>query len=232
MPLSWSLVPRCSRPPCAAPDTKPTQPAPAHQDAKDKKAAPANPKPERHVEKVVYRVTGLFAPDREADFRAGVADVPHVDLAAVDFDHGEATFAYDPAEAFPGAKPDQIAQRLDQAVRNATGSLFSVKPADDTPHDKLARVEIEVAPIDCRACALALHEILLKQDGVRQVAVDAGRGRLSALIDPAKTDKAALEKALEAEGSATEAAVRGRECAERGLPRARAKVSRDGVLLV
>jgi len=171
------------------------EPRPTNRPAKPPAAAPAPAGPRT----VVCGVVGLFAPDREADFRAAVDTLLDVRLVAVNFDRGEATFSYDPAAAgFKGAAPEKVVERLDQLVRNASGHLFSVRPRSATPADKLAKVEVDVAPLDCKACALAVHEIVCKIDGVSQAAVDMKTGHITARVDPEKVDGDKIRAALKA----------------------------------
>ena len=93
--------------------------------------APAKPQPAGD-QTATYHVTGLFEPDREPALRAAVEKIPGVRLTSVDLDLGQATFAYDPAVAFKGTKPDKILERLDQLLRNASGHLLSLRPACPT----------------------------------------------------------------------------------------------------
>jgi hypothetical protein len=152
----------------------------------------AHPKPQRFT----YRVTGLFAPDRVADLKSVFAELTDLTLVAVDFDDAEITVEYAPAKAFPGAKRVELVERLDQKVRLATRGTFGVKPRRTVPREKLERVVIPVAGLDCKACSLAAYEIVAKIDGVVQATASFKEGKVTALIDPAKTDQAALEAAL------------------------------------
>ena len=147
-------------------------------------------------QRATCRIVGLFDASREADLRAAVEKVPGVTLTSLDFEHGEGDFSYDPSVAFKGTKPEQIIGKFDELLRNASHHTLSIQPLLTTPHDKLISVEIKVIPLDCRACALALHEILMKIEGVAQVIVVRAEGRVTALIDPEKTNRAALEEAL------------------------------------
>jgi copper chaperone CopZ len=155
----------------------------------------AEPKPAQ-PQAVTHRITGLFWPDREADLRVTLEKLPGVELVSVDFDYAEATFRYDPAVAFAGTKLDDIAKRFDEKIRAASNGTFGVKPLSGTPHDKLTRVEIPVVGLDCRACSLAAYEAVAKLDGVEQATANFREGRVTALIDPTKTDRAKLETAL------------------------------------
>lgn len=113
--------------------------------------------PATGVRKVVHRVTGLFSRDREADLREALLKLPGVELVSLDFDHSEGTFAYDPAKAFPGTKPDKIIERFNQELLNASHHTMGIKAVCATPRDKLARIVIPVEGLDCRACCLAAY---------------------------------------------------------------------------
>ena len=161
--------------------------------------AAANDKPAK-PERFTYRVTGLFAPDREADLRAAFRELPDVTLVAVDFDDAEITVEFVASKAFPGAKPEQVVERLDQQLRQATRSTFGVKPRRTVLRERLERVVIPVSGLDCKACSLAAYEIVARIDGVEQATASFKDGRVTALIDPARTNRAALEAALRQRG--------------------------------
>lgn len=147
-------------------------------------------------ENFTYRVTGLFAPEREAVFRETVAQLPEVKLVSVDFANAEAVFAFDPAVAFKDAKPDKIVQRLNELVGSKTRNTLGIATVLPTAKDKLARIEIDVGGCDCKACGLAAYESIFNIDGVAAAIVSFRDGKLTALIDPEKTGRAALEAAL------------------------------------
>ena len=146
---------------------------------------------------LTVRVTGLFQADREKDLRDLFAEqLPDVKIAKIDFDHAEAELSFDAAKTFPKVKPADILKQIDQKVRIASNSTFTILPTSTTPRDKLTRIEIGVVGLDCKACCLAAYEIVAKVDGVEQATASFKEGRISALIDPSKTDKANLEEAL------------------------------------
>jgi copper chaperone CopZ len=159
-------------------------------------AAMAEDAPPAGPQNVVHRVAGLFSPDREADLRKALEKVEGVRLVSVEFDYAEATFEYDAARLFPGAKPEQVVERLNEWLRNASNHTLGVKARCTVPRDKLTRVEIPIAGLDCKACCLAAYEILARQDGVEQATASFKDRKATALIDPAKTDRAKLEAAL------------------------------------
>ena len=100
------------------------------------------------------------------------------------------------AVAFKGVKPDKIVESFDQKVRAASNYTLGIQPLCPTPREQLTRIEIPVVGLDCKACCLAAYEAIFKIDGVAQATASFKEGRITALIDPAKTDRAALEAAL------------------------------------
>lgn len=157
-------------------------------------------KPEPKVEQFTFRVYGLFIPDREKDLRETFKEIADVKLVSVSFDAAEVTVEFVPSKVFPGAKPEQVAERLDQKVRAESRSTFAVGPRLAGPRDKFERVVIAVAGLDCRACELAAYEGIARIDGVAQATASFKDGKVTALIDPSKTDKGKLEDALRKRG--------------------------------
>jgi len=152
--------------------------------------------PALEVEQVKHRITGLFSRDREDDLRESVKRMANVALVSIDFDSGEATFEYDAAKLFKESKPKDYLERFDNMLRSASSHTFGVRPLCTTPKDKLTRIEIGVAGNDCKGCNLAAYESISKIDGVEQATASFKDGKVTALIDPSKTNKAALEEAL------------------------------------
>lgn len=151
---------------------------------------------------VRHQVTGLFCLERVEDFRKVVermttaAEMPDVELVSVDFSTAEAIFQYDPAKVFPGATPEQIIERFDDLLRQASRSTFGIKPLCKTPREQLTLVEIPVVGLDCKACSLAAYEAVYKLEGVEQATASFKDGLVTAWIHPEKTDIVALEEAL------------------------------------
>ncbi|HEX3150136.1 MAG TPA: heavy metal-associated domain-containing protein [Gemmataceae bacterium] len=151
-------------------------------------------------EKITYRVLGLFSPDREKDLREAFKEITDITLVAADFEGGEITVEFAPAKQFPGQKPERVAELVNDKVRQATHHTFGVKPRSTVARDKLQQVVIPVAGLDCKACCLAAYEIVAGVDGVMQATASFKEGKVTAKIDPSKTDKAKLEDALQKRG--------------------------------
>lgn len=148
-----------------------------------------------------HQITGLFCPDREPDFKALFAEkLARFKLVSVDYANAEATFAYDPAKEFPGANPAQVIERFDNELKNASRHTFGAKPLRTMPKEKLKLVEIPIVGLDCKACSLAVYEIIYRLKGVEQAMASFKDGKATALIDPQQTDRAAIEKALKDRG--------------------------------
>ena len=144
------------------------------------------------VQTVKHRITGLFNREREADFREVVKKLDGVAVVSIDFDAGEVAFSYDPAKLFANMKEKDWLERFDNLLKHNSRHTFGAKPLSTTPKDQLQRVEIAVAGIDCKGCDLAAYEVLARTDGVEQATASFKEGKLTALIDPAKTNRAAL----------------------------------------
>lgn len=148
------------------------------------------------VEHVTHRVTGLYAPEREADLREAVKGMSGVELVRVDLERGEAVFAYDPAVVLKGTKPADRVKRFDDLLRKASRHTFGARAPLTVPWEKLVKVEIPVAGLDCPGCDLAAYESVSKIDGVEQATASFREGRLTARIDPERTSRDALVEAL------------------------------------
>lgn len=151
---------------------------------------PPEPQPIKH------RVTGLFSPDRKDDLIEVLQKLPDVKLVSLDYETSEAAFQYEPAKFLAGSKPQQHVERFDMLLRSVSSSTFGIAPLCTTPKDKLTRIEILVVGLDCKACCLAAYETIYKIEGVAQATASFKDGKVTALIDPEKTNRATLEMAL------------------------------------
>jgi len=150
---------------------------------------------------VKHQITGLFCPEREQDFKALCSQkLARFKLVSVDYANAEATFDYDPAKEFPGANPAQVIERFDNELKNASRHTFGAKPLRTTPKEKLKLVEFEIVGLDCKACSLAVYEIIYRLKGVEQATASFKAGNATALIDPEQTDRAAIELVLKERG--------------------------------
>ncbi|HLY11939.1 MAG TPA: heavy metal-associated domain-containing protein [Planctomycetota bacterium] len=148
------------------------------------------------VQPVKVRVTGLFNREREADLRAAIKSLPELSIASLDFDTSEVTFSCDRVTLLGKGTEKQQLERFDTLIRNASTHTFGIRPLCATPKEKLTRIDIPVLGLDCRGCELAAYEVIFKMDGVEQATCSFKAGLMTALIDPEKTSKAALEEAL------------------------------------
>lgn len=149
---------------------------------------------------IKHQITGLFAPDREKDLQQVFEELPEFKLVRVDFANAEASLEYDAAKVFPGAKPEQIVERLDNLVRGASNHTFGVKPLRSVEKESLKLIEIPVAGLDCKACSLAAYEAIYRLKGVETATASFKEGRVTALINPEQIDRVELEMALKQRG--------------------------------
>ena len=156
---------------------------------------------------IKHQITGLFCPERERDFQSLCAEkLARFKLVSVDYANAEATFDYDPPKEFPGANPTQIIERFDKELKNASRHTFGAKPLRTTPKEKLKLVEFAIVGLDCKACSLAVYEIIYRLKGVEQATASFNDGKATALIDPEQTDRAAIETVLKERGVTLESA--------------------------
>lgn len=152
------------------------------------------------TEPIKHQITGLFAPDREADLRETFKKLPEFKLVSIDFKNAEASFEYDSAKVFPNAKPEQVVERFDNLLRQASRSTFGIKPLRSLPKDKLTLIEIPVVGLDCKGCGLGAYEAIYRLAGVETATASFKEGRVTALINPEKIDRVELETALKQRG--------------------------------
>lgn len=146
------------------------------------------------------QVIGLFDSASEGELERGLKLLPEVKLVQLDSELQQVTLAYDPkSELLKNAKPNELAPRLGTRLRQLTRT-FSLAAVSELPRDQWERVEIRILGLDCRACCLAAYESLAQTEGVQQATASFRSGLAVAWIDPAKTNRAALEKALERRG--------------------------------
>ncbi|MBM3979841.1 MAG: hypothetical protein FJ304_06080 [Planctomycetes bacterium] len=159
------------------------------------------PKAEPKVERVTYRVTGLFSRDREKALRTGFETLaPDFKLVAVNFDEAEVTVEFAPAKHWPGQKPERVAELVNDKVRGATSHTFGIKPRRDIARDKLQQVTIPARGCECLGCNLAAYEAVAAVDGVYWATASFKEGKVVVLFDPAKADRAKLEDTLRKKG--------------------------------
>lgn len=148
-----------------------------------------------------HQITGLFCPERVQDFKDLCEQkLSKYKLVRIDYDNAEATFDYDPATAFPGAKPEQVIERLHNEVSQASRSTFGIKPLRAIPKEKLKREEFGIVGLDCKACSLAVYEIIYRLPGVEQANASFKSGKAIALINLDKIDRVTIETALKQRG--------------------------------
>ena len=154
-----------------------------------------------HADESKHRIIGLSEPSREQDLREQVKTMPEVEVAAFNFDNAEVTFRYDPAKLMPGYNPkkppapEAITRRLEDLLRAVSNGTFTLVPLSTLPTDKLQKIEIQCGLLDCKGCRYGAYIAVAKLDGVEHASVNE-HALLTVMIDPAKTNRAALEEAL------------------------------------
>jgi hypothetical protein len=149
----------------------------------------------------MHCIIGVSEPSREEDLREIVKTLPDVELVKFDGETTEATFRYDATKLISGYNPkkppnaEDITKRLDDLLRTASKGTFTLKPLATIPKDKMQAIEIKVGILDCKACRYGAYIVVAKLDGVERATV-TDASLLTVWIDPAKTNRSALEEAL------------------------------------
>ena len=146
---------------------------------------------------ITVRVQGLFVPERSAAFTELLASIPAIQLRQLDYPNStaEILWAAD-SQLFSNADPDQVIERLNQQVRSNSQGLFSVRAIGSLPPEQLQQVQFRIQGLDCLACSLAVHDILVREDGVEYAQASFRDGIATAWIDPAVTSRGQLEETL------------------------------------
>ncbi len=66
----------------------------------------------------------------------------------------------------------------------------------ERPREELEAIEIPVAGLDCKGCAFGAYKAVIEIEGVEQATASFKLGLIRAWIDPARTNRPALEDAL------------------------------------
>jgi hypothetical protein len=155
----------------------------------------ADEKPPQPVT-VKFRIVGLYSTERQEDLREAAKKMTDIALTEFDYASGEGTFTYDSSKILKNAKPEQVQNHIDSALRNVSNRTFGVKPLSTIPREKLQRVDIKVEVLDCKACGFGLYNMVSSAPGVEQAFANYKEGIVVAWVDPEKTDKAKLVDVL------------------------------------
>jgi hypothetical protein len=150
---------------------------------------------------ITVRISGWFIPERVEDLRDLMQDFPEARLLNSDFPTATATFGYSAdSELFRNATLEQVVERLNNRIGQLSEYTLAVKTPGTLPHERLQRIEIPIVGLDCKACSLAVHDILVRIEGVEHATASFRDGLARAWIDPAKTNRTKLEEALNQRG--------------------------------
>ena len=148
-----------------------------------------------------HTLIGLFSPDRVDDLKQAMADVPELNLVKLDYENARITFRYNMHALFPDRdaknqpKPEEIAQRINNLLRDASDNTFTLKLTPDAPREKLKKIEFQVGILDCKGCRYAAYLAAIHVNGVEQATVSKDN-IVTTWIDPSQTDSDTIAEAL------------------------------------
>jgi len=152
-----------------------------------------------------YRLIGLFEPSRQDDFRDLMSNIPELQIAKLDFEKDEVTLSYELPKLFIDGKvpkdlpPDKLMERINNLIGSKSGrhkNTFKLTALSKLPAHQQTRVDIKIGILDCKGCRYGVYQIVNKIDGVERVTVGVETPMVTAWIDPAKTNREAIEAAL------------------------------------
>jgi copper chaperone CopZ len=152
-----------------------------------------------------YRLIGLFDTTRPDDFRDLLTAIPELKLTNLDFEKDEVTLRYDLPSIFTDGKvpkdlsPEKLMERLNNLIGSRSGkhrNTFKLAALSRLLADQQTRVDIKIGILDCKGCRYGVYQIVNKIDGVERVTVSVDSPTVTAWIDPAKTNREAIEAAL------------------------------------
>jgi hypothetical protein len=146
---------------------------------------------------VQYSVRGLFQPDRKLVLSNAARALENCRLVGVDYDTARATFTYDDeAQGFKKAKPEQILQQIDTQIRKLTNHTITLLQPGTLPEAGLQRIDFTIEGLDCLGCSYGAYSAVAALEGVERATASFSYGKLTAFIDPARTNREALAEAL------------------------------------
>jgi copper chaperone CopZ len=149
-------------------------------------------------DQMTVRVLGLFIKEQSDSFNKALQRIDELRLVAINFEKAEATIQY--ADSLASGTTSEITERLNQRVRQHTSGIFSLKTLGKIPHDQFEKVEIEIVGLDCKACSLAVHDLIVSIDGVTHATADFESGQAYAWFDASKCSAATIKDRLTESG--------------------------------
>ncbi|MBL6725117.1 MAG: DUF1592 domain-containing protein [Rubripirellula sp.] len=161
----------------------------------------------KEEDQMTVRVLGLFIKEQSDSFNKALQRIDELRLVAINFEKAEATIQY--ADSLASGTTSEITERLNQRVRQHTSGIFSIQTLGKIPHDQFEKAEIEIVGLDCKACSLAVHDLIVSIDGVTHATADFESGKAYAWFDASKCSAATIKDRLTESGVTLRAEDRG-----------------------
>lgn len=143
------------------------------------------------------RVQGLFIPEQVDALRSRMQQVDQAMLESIDYETAEAAIRISAdGDMFRNATDEQVIQRLNERMQHVSRGLFSIKALGALEPLAMQKIDFHIVGLDCKACSLAVHDILVRQEGVVHAKASFRGAVASAWIDPSMTDRMKLIQAL------------------------------------
>lgn len=143
------------------------------------------------------RIQGLFVPEQVDALRSRMQQVDQAILESIDYETAEAAIRISvDGDMFRNATDEQVIQRLNERMQHVSRGLFSIRALGALDPSAMQKIEFRIVGLDCKACSLAVHDILVRQEGVVHAKASFRDGRATVWVDSSVTDRNKLSQAL------------------------------------
>ncbi len=179
-----------------SPAQRATQPNPATDELETSK--PLSFPSENQIEVVV---NGLFIAEQTDRLRTMVQEIEDLRILNLDPTTAQVTFQYSiDKNRFRSDSPQQVIDQLNQILRQQSSGIFSAKAMVPEPATKIQQATFPILGLDCKACSLAVHDILISIDGVIHAKADFQRETATAWYDSDQCSDTAIAEKLQQQG--------------------------------
>ncbi len=144
-----------------------------------------------------FRIIGLFDKERMEDLRQAMSDLHDAELLSCDYETGRAVVRLgEPWIKQREKDMEAFITRFGHDLRLVTRGNFDVRAPGSFPKKKWKVEKIPIYGLDCRGCSYGAYLAVCDLDGVERAVASFHEGFVTVWINPAKTDRTAIEKGL------------------------------------
>lgn len=154
--------------------------------------------PENQIEVVV---NGLFIPEQTDRLHTMIQEIEDLRILNLDPATAIVTFHYSlDKNRFRSDSPQQVIDQLNQILRHQSNGIFSAKALVAEPANTIQQATFPIVGLDCKACSLAVHDVLIGIEGVIHAKADFQLGSASAWYNSDRCSETVIAEKLEQQG--------------------------------